>query len=112
MSATWPRRYFVMVRAADKATANARYAFIDPDTGGDRTFDFVPLARTAAPTVVVAYGAETAATLGMVQKFGERIQDLIAAGKVKVYRLDNGAWTIQTAMADAWPGGLVRAVTS
>jgi len=109
---TWVRRYLLIVRAADKAAANTRYANIDPDRGGARTFDFMPLARTVAPTVVVAYAAETKATLAMVQKFSDHAQDLIDAGKLKVYRLDNGAWTVARALADAWPGGLVRAVTA
>lgn len=105
---TWVRRFLLIVRAADKAAANTRYANIDPDTGGARTFDFMPLARTAAPTVTVAWGAETAATLAMVQKFADHAQDLIDAGKLQVYRLDNGNWTVFSALAAAWPGGLVR----
>ncbi len=104
----WARAYLLIVRDSDRAEANARYALIDPDTGGGRTFDFMPLARRSSPSVTVAAGAITRATLTMVQRFGERLQDLIDAGKVKVYRLDNGAWTVATALADAWPGGLVR----
>lgn len=96
----FPRRYYLIVRDADKATAAARYASIDPDTGGARTFDFVPLARTTAPTVTVAWGCETAATLDMVAKFGQHAQDLQDQGKLAIYRLDNGAFTVASALAD------------
>jgi len=107
MSVDWPRRYYVIVRDADKAAAKTKYANIDTDGTGDLTFDYIPLARTATPTVTVAWATNTLVTLAMIQRYGNFIQDMIDAGKVKVYRIDDGTWTVAGALADAWPGGLV-----
>lgn len=109
MATNYDRQYLIIVRAVDKDLANSRYALIDPDTGGDKTFDYMPLARTVDPTTIVAYGCITRATASMVKKYGERIRDLIDANRVRAYPLHTGVWSVETALADAWPGGLVFA---
>jgi hypothetical protein len=62
----------------------------------------MPLATAAAgPTgAAVAYATITRATAGMVAKYGTDVADLVSAGKLAVYRLDDGSWTIATALAD------------
>lgn len=101
MSPAWPRSYCLIIKAANKAAANTKYALIDPDVGGDKTFEYVPLALASNPTgAVVAYMTITKATLAMVQKYADHAQDLIDAGHLAVYRLDNGAWTVASALAD------------
>lgn len=106
----YERQYLLLVRESDRAAANERYAHIDPDTGGDKTFDGGALALPRNPTVTVARYCITRATVAMVQRFADRAQDLIDAGRLKVYRLDDGAWTVESALADARPGGLVPTV--
>jgi hypothetical protein len=98
---SYPRQYLLIVRNADKATANTRMASIDPDTGGVRTFDAMPMVLASNPAgATVAWGCITRATLGMVAKYASDAADLTAAQKLAIYRLDNGEWTVASALAD------------
>jgi hypothetical protein len=97
---SYPRQYLLIVRAADRATANARMASIDPDTGGDKTFS-LPMVLASNPAgATVAWGCITRATLNMVAKYATDVADLEAAGKLAIYHLDNGEWTVASALAD------------
>lgn len=109
VNAKWTRRYLIIVRAAHRDAANTKYANVDTDGDGDKTFS-IPLARTATPTTVVAYATNTLVTAEMVTRYAAHILKLEDAGHVLIYRIDAGGdWTVASALADAWPGGLVVA---
>jgi len=107
VNTTWVRRYLIIVADADKAAANTKYANVDTNGAGGLTFNFIPLARTASPTTTVAWATDTLVTQAMIDRFASHIQDFIDAGKLIVYRLDDGSWTQASALADAVSGGLV-----
>jgi hypothetical protein len=58
----------MVVTAADRAAANAQASVFDPDTGGDKTFDFVMLSASgsAPATHYATEGIVTAATYSSI----------------------------------------------
>lgn len=111
MATAWYRRYFLIVRATVVDTARTRFRAIDPDVNSTGGWT-IPLATPAQPSVVVAYGMNTKVTAGILARYGTDFQDYASQNLCKSFRLDDGSYTVETALAAAWTGGLVFATVA
>lgn len=98
MPTLWDRQYLLIVRDSIKEQANALYGqHVDKDGAGDQTF-VVPLSVSGNPPAQ-AWACCTRLKRWMRRAFEDRFRDAVAADLARAYRLDDGSWTVESALA-------------